>query len=134
MSQWHSEETQEVIRELGANLEKGLADQEAAQRLNQYGKNVLVKPREIRFFSIFKEEVTEPMILLLIAIGVIYAYLGITTGNGLTDALTIIVIIIVLVLAEVWNEYRAKRSIASLKKLAPPTALVLRNGQPKEIQ
>jgi len=134
MSQWHSEETQEVIRELGANPEKGLADQEAAQRLNQYGKNVLVKPREIRFFSIFKEEVTEPMILLLIAIGVIYAYLGITTGNGLTDALTIIVIIIVLVLAEVWNEYRAKRSIASLKKLAPPTALVLRNGQPKEIQ
>ena len=134
MSQWHSEETQEVIRELGANPEKGLADQEAAQRLNQYGKNLLVKPREIRFFSIFKEEVTEPMILLLIAIGVIYAYLGITTGNGLTDALTIIVIIIVLVLAEVWNEYRAKRSIASLKKLAPPTALVLRNGQPKEIQ
>ncbi len=134
MSQWHTKETQELIHELGVNPERGLADQEAAQRLNKYGKNVLVKPREIRFFSIFKEEVTEPMILLLIAIGVIYAYLGITTGNGLTDALTIIVIIIVLVFAEVWNEYRAKRSIASLKKLAPPTALVLRNGQPKEIQ
>jgi len=134
MSQWHTKETQDLIHELGANPEKGLADQEAAQRLNKYGKNELVKPREIRFFSIFKEEVTEPMILLLIAIGVIYAYLGITTGNGLTDALTIIVIIIVLVLAEVWNEYRAKRSIASLKKLAPPTALVLRDGQPQEIQ
>ncbi len=134
MSQWHSKETLDIIHELGVNPEKGLTDQEAALRLNQYGKNVLIKPREIRFFGIFKEEVTEPMILLLIAIGVIYAYLGITTGNGLTDALTIIVIIIVLVLAEVWNEYRAKRSIASLKKLAPPTALVLRNGQPKEIQ
>ncbi len=54
--------------------------------------------------------------------------------DSLSDALTIIVIIIVLVLAEVWNEYRAKHSIASLKQLAPPTALVLRDGQPKEIQ
>jgi Ca2+-transporting ATPase len=44
------------------------------------------------------------------------------------------VIIIVLVLAEVWNEYRAKHSISSLRQLAPPTALVLRNGQIVEVQ
>ena len=84
---------------------------------------------EIRFLGILREEITEPMILLLIAIGVLYSILG-----SLTDALTIIVIIIVLVLAEVWNEYRAKRSIASLKQLAPPTTMVLRNGQPKEVE
>ena len=39
-----------------------------------------------------------------------------------------------MVLAEVWNEYRAKRSIASLKQLAPPTTMVLRNGQLKEVE
>lgn len=129
MSQWHSRETQELIRLSGVNPEKGLTDQEAAQRLSKYGKNTLVEQREIRFLSILKEEITEPMILLLIAVGVLYSFLG-----SLSDALTIIVIIIVLVLAEVWNEYRAKRSIASLKQLAPPTALVLRDGQPKEVQ
>ncbi|MGE5533678.1 MAG: cation-translocating P-type ATPase, partial [Bacillota bacterium] len=37
-------------------------------------------------------------------------------------------------LAEVWNEYRAKRSISALRRLAPPTAFVLRNGQPEEVQ
>ena len=129
MSQWHSRETEELIRLSGVNPEKGLSDQEAAQRLSKYGKNTLVEQREIRFLGILKEEVTEPMILLLIAVGVLYSFLG-----SLSDALTIIVIIIVLVLAEVWNEYRAKRSIASLKQLAPPTALVLRDGQPKEVQ
>jgi P-type Ca2+ transporter type 2C len=129
MSQWHSRETEELIRLSGVNPEKGLTDQEAAQRLSKYGKNTLVEQREIRFLGILKEEVTEPMILLLIAVGVLYSFLG-----SLSDALTIIVIIIVLVLAEVWNEYRAKRSIASLKQLAPPTALVLRDGQPKEVQ
>ncbi|MCJ7793591.1 HAD-IC family P-type ATPase, partial [Candidatus Bathyarchaeota archaeon] len=129
MSQWHSRETEELIRLSGVNPEKGLTDQEAAQRLSKYGKNTLIEQREIRFLGILKEEITEPMILLLIAVGVLYSFLG-----SLSDALTIIVIIIVLVLAEVWNEYRAKRSIASLKQLAPPTALVLRDGQPKEVQ
>ena len=79
--------------------------------------------------GILREEITEPMILLFIAVGVLYSILG-----SLTDALTIIVIIIILVLAEVWNEYRAKRSISALRQLAPPTALVLRNGQPIEVQ
>ena len=134
MSQWHSRKTQEVVNQVGVNPQKGLSEQEAQRRLGDYGKNSLVQPREIRFWSIFFEEVTEPMILLLIAIGVLYSVLGVITGTGLTDAATIIVIIIILVLAEVWNEYRAKHSISALKQLAPPTATVIRDGQQKEIQ
>jgi P-type Ca2+ transporter type 2C len=129
MSQWHSKENQELIHELGVNPDKGLTDEEAAQRLDRYGRNVLVQQREIRFLGILREEITEPMILLLIAIGVLYSILG-----SLTDALTIIVIIIVLVLAEVWNEYRAKHSIASLKQLAPPITSALRGGQLRGVE
>ncbi len=129
MSQPHSKKPEDVARALGVNPDKGLTDQEAAVRLNKRGKNTLVEEREIRFLGILREEITEPMILLLIAVGVLYSILG-----SLTDALTIIVIIIILVLAEVWNEYRAKRSISALRQLAPPTALVLRNGQPVEVQ
>ena len=129
MNQPHSQNPQETARGLGVNPEQGLSDQEAAQRLSQYGKNSLVQEREIRFLGILREEIAEPMILLLIAVGVLYSILG-----SLTDALTIIVIIIILVLAEVWNEYRAKRSISALRQLAPPTAQVLRSGQPKEVE
>jgi Ca2+-transporting ATPase len=129
MSQWHSQELQEIIRSLDVNPETGLADQEAAQRLGKYGLNRLVEEREIRFLGIFKEEVTEPMILLLIAVGVLYSVWG-----NLTDSLTIIAIISILVIVEVWNEYRAKRSIAALKKLASPTTMVFRNGQTQEVQ
>lgn len=129
MSQAYSQDPQELVRSLGVNPEKGLTDQEAAQHLGQYGKNILVEESEIRFLGILREEITEPMILLLIAVGVLYSILG-----SLTDALTIIVIIVILVLAEVWNEYRAKRSISALRQLAPPTALVLRNGQLVEMQ
>jgi magnesium-transporting ATPase (P-type) len=47
MSQWHSQEPQEIIRQLGANPDKGLTEQEAEQRLSRYGKNSLVQAREI---------------------------------------------------------------------------------------
>jgi P-type Ca2+ transporter type 2C len=129
MSQGPLNNLQESIGEKEVNPDVGLTDEEAALRLKKYGKNRLTQEKQVRFLDIFKEEVTEPMILLLIAVGVLYSILG-----NLTDALTIIVIIIVLVFAEVWNEYRAKRSITALRQLAPPTALVLRGGQPKEVQ
>ena len=96
MGQWHSRELQELIQSSGVNPETGLRDHEAAQRLSAYGVNRLVEETEIRFLPILKEEITEPMILLLIAVGVIYSVLG-----SLTDALTIIAIITVLVLVEV---------------------------------
>lgn len=134
MSQWHSKQTQELIDESEVNPEKGLTNDEAAKRLNQYGKNSLTEEHQINFWMIFQEEVKEPMILLLLAIGVLYSVLGFATGAGFTDAATIIVIIILLVLAEVWNEYRAKRSISALRQLAPPTAQVLRNGQTVTVQ
>ncbi len=129
MSQTHSQNPKDAADSLGVNPERGLSDSEAAERLSQYGANRLVEEREIRFLGILREEITEPMILLLIAVGVLYSILG-----SLTDASTIIVIIIILVLAEVWNEYRAKRSVAALRQLAPATAQVLRNGELREIE
>jgi P-type Ca2+ transporter type 2C len=121
MSQWQTSKA-------GTNPETGLTAQEAANRLAKYGPNKLVEEREIRFLGILREEITEPMILLLLVVGVLYSIWG-----SLSDALTIIVIIAILVLVEVWNEYRAKRSISALKKLAAPTAIVLRNRQPTEV-
>ena len=70
------------------------------------------------------------MILLLIAIGVLY---GIVNNGNLTDSITIVSIVVILVVVEVWNEYRAKKSLNALRKLASPTTTVLRDGQPTEV-
>ena len=130
MSQPHSQPVQDLILQASTNTETGLTIQEAAKRLAEHGPNKLVEEREIRFLSILREEITEPMILLLLAIGVLY---GVINQGNLTDSLTIITIVTVLVFVEVWNEYRAKRSVEALKKLASPTATVLRNGKPIEV-
>lgn len=101
----------------------GLSPEEAAERLARIGPNRLFTPAPVRFWSIAAEEITEPMILLLLVIGVLYGVWG-----QLRDALTIFVVILLLVLAEVGNEFRAKRAIAALERIAAPKARVRRAG------
>ena len=101
-----------------ADQGNGLTTAEAEKRLAEYGYNTLFKPHTVRFISIVREEITEPMILLLFAVGFFYAL-----GGELGDTITIFAII-----AALWNEYRAKKTISSLSQLAAPAARVLRDG------
>jgi Ca2+-transporting ATPase len=108
---------------------RGLSTSEAQKRLKQTGPNRLAKPYQVKFWAIAKEEVTEPMILLLIGVGIVYSVWG-----KLEDALTIFSIIVVLTFVEVWNEFRAKKAIASLSRLAAPRTRVIRDGAVTEVE
>jgi Ca2+-transporting ATPase len=108
---------------------KGLTEAEAEEILARTGPNEIFKPTPVNFFAIARHEVTEPMILLLLFVGVVYAILG----TEITDAITIFVIIALLVFAEVWNEYRAKKAIVALGEIATPKARVIRDGSVREI-
>jgi Ca2+-transporting ATPase len=69
------------------------------------------------------------MILLLLFVGVVYAILG----TEISDAVTIFVVIALLVFAEVWNGYRAKKAIVALGEIAAPKPRVIREGKVQEI-
>ncbi|MEJ2183313.1 MAG: cation-transporting P-type ATPase [Nitrospirota bacterium] len=107
----------------------GLSFAEAQRRVKEFGPNRLSKPARLSFFSIAAEEITEPLILLLLVVGFFYAIWG-----SLGDALTIFIIIVALVFVEVWNEYRAKKAIESLAKLAAPRTKVFRDGSVTEVK
>jgi Ca2+-transporting ATPase len=128
MSQGYSSKLEELVQALGANPETGLTTQQVDERLTKYKANRFFEEKEVRFRDILREEITEPIILLLVAVGVLYSIWG-----SLLDALTIITVIVILVLVEVWNEFRAKRSIDALRRFAAPTATVIRNGQTKKV-
>jgi P-type Ca2+ transporter type 2C len=104
-------------------FEKGLSNGEAEAKLKQFGPNEIFKPQKISFFGIAKHEITEPMILLLFFVGIVYSIWG-----KLDDAITIFIVIILLVFAEVYNEFRAKKAISALEEIAAPKAKVLRDG------
>lgn len=111
------------MTEQNTDADTGLTEAEAGKRLALYGPNQLSKPYEVKFAAIVKEEISEPMIMLLLVVGFFY-----TLWGKLEDALTIIVVILLLVFVEVWNEYRAKKSISALTKIAAPKTKVLRDG------
>lgn len=106
----------------------GLSSGEAQEKLLKLGPNQIFKPARVSFFGIARHEVTEPMILLLLVVGFFYSVWG-----ELEDAVTIFVVIVLLVLAEVYNEFRAKKAIASLEKIAAPRTRVLRDRKVTEI-
>jgi Ca2+-transporting ATPase len=105
-----------------------LSDEVAHNRFLVFGPNRLSAQKEETVWDIFLEEVREPMIVLLLVTGVLYAIWG-----ELQDTLTIFVVILALLSAEVLNERRAKQAIGALIKLSEPTSPVIRAGQRREI-
>ena len=126
--EWHALGGEAAASRLGTKSTVGLREVEAGERLASGGPNLVKVEKPESPWAIFLEEVREPLILLLLAIGVLYSIWG-----EIRDAVTIIVIIVVLVAAEVYNEYRAKSAITGLRKLAEPTTRVLREGREEEV-
>jgi Ca2+-transporting ATPase len=124
----HAASAEAVLAGLEVAADRGLSDEEARGRLATFGPNRLREEKHEGPLDVFWEEVREPMVLLLIATGVLYGVWG-----KLTDALTIFFVIVALVASEVFNEYRAIRAISALRTLAEPAATVRRDGRPVEI-
>ena len=125
---WYSQPIEEVEADLHTHLTNGLTTSEVTVRARQYGPNELTRPKAEPWWEEVVESLTEPLVLLLLAVAGLYAVLG-----SLGDALTILVVILLVAAVEVVNESRAKRAIVSLRTLAAPIAPVIRDGELREI-
>src|SRR6266571_4204940 len=125
---WHTMTPNEVESHFGTDSSTGLDEATVLQRLAQFGPNRLAEARQQTIWQVFLEEIREPLILLLLGTGILYSVWG-----NFEDALVILSVILLLVGAEVFNEYRAKKAVAGLSTLYEPTAVVRRNGQDAEI-
>lgn len=125
---WHAASLEATVELLNSNTSGGLSEIEARSRLAQVGPNTLMEEKKESFGKEFLEELTEPMVLMLLVTGVLY-----TIWGELADAITIFVIILTLNTVEVVNEVRSKKAIASLRKLAEPATTVQRSGRIMEI-
>jgi len=121
---WHAMSVEAVGSRLGVDPPSGLSEEVAQERFLVFGPNRLAPRKDQTIWDIFLEEIREPMIVLLLVTGGLYAIWG-----QLRDTLTIFVVILALVSSEVLNERRAKRAITGLMKLAEPTSPVRRGGR-----
>ncbi len=137
----HSVDYEEVANRMNTSLETGLSENEIQKRIENYGKNELIKEKGKTALQIFIGQFKDFLIYLLIfAITIsilIGIYESIDTGESwpseYTDATVIGAILIVNAILGFYQEYQAEKSLESLKKLAPHFAKVRRGGRVIEI-
>jgi Ca2+-transporting ATPase len=125
---WHTMEVEQVLKELETELDGGLTPEEAKSRLERYGPNELQERKKKTPFMMFLDQFKDFMIIILIAAAVISGVIG-----EPADTIAIIVIVILNAVIGFVQEYRAEKAMAALKKMAAPTATVIRGGAPLSI-
>ena len=129
MEQFYNKPIEDVAREMGSDPEKGLKGGEIASRIEKYGKNTLVQKKNKPFMLMFIEQFKSFMIILLIIAAAISGYMGWKTEEGLLDTYIIMGILLLNAIIGAYQEFKAQKSLESLKKMAAPMAKVVRDGE-----
>ena len=102
----------------------GLSQADAQQRLQSEGYNELPSARRQGFWLLLRDVLREPMLLMLLAGGVLYLLFG-----DLQEALILLVFASLSVAITLIQQLRTERVLEALRDLTSPRALVIRDGQ-----
>ena len=106
------------------NTSAGLSEAEAKARLAKVGENRLRGKKGASVAAMFFSQFKDLMILILAAATLI----SVLMGEG-TEAITIIIIVLMNATMGFLQEYRTEKTLEALKELSAPTARVRRSGR-----
>ncbi len=124
---WYNLEVSEALASLDSKR-TGLSQEEAQHRLAQFGPNELAGKEKISPWAILLEQFKNFLIIILLVAVALSAIMG-----EVADAIVIFVIVLFAAGLGFIQEYRAERAMAALKRMAAPTASVLRDGKETEV-
>jgi len=128
MKRWHSLEPGQILQGLGVSRGRGLSSEEAESRLRTYGPNALAEAPKPTLLQQFLGQFKEFLVLLLLASAAVSAVLG-----EVEDAAVIGAIVLLNAIIGVVQERRAENALEALKRMAAPTARVIRDSQPATV-
>lgn len=124
---WHHTTMEDVLEALRTDVQ-GLSQEEAERRQKEYGPNELVEKEKKGPLMMFLDQFKDFMIIVLIIAAIVSGIIG-----EPADTIAIVVIVVLNAVIGFVQEYRAEKAIAALKKMAAPSAVVMRNGRPSSI-
>ena len=119
---WQAEPLSDVLLELDSSLE-GLSELEAARRLAETGPNELNAKPPRTLAQMAREQLTDPMILILLVAAVLSALLQEWAEAGIIFAIVVVNAVIGIV-----QERKAQSSLEALRSMSAPEARVVRDG------
>ena len=120
---WHAQPLSQVYETLHTS-EDGLRDAEATERLQTHGPNTLRAKPPKSILRMLKEQLLDPMVLILIGAALFSALL-----QEWTEAIVIGTIVVVNAVIGIVQEKKAQSSLEALRNMRAPTARVLREGE-----
>ncbi|MDR3344114.1 MAG: HAD family hydrolase, partial [Oscillospiraceae bacterium] len=132
--EFHSISGGEAVRKLSSDAQAGLREEIARQLLLRDGRNSLEQKRGNRRIGQFFAQFKDFMVLALLAAAAVSAAAALLHGSGdYLDSIIIVAIVTINAVVGVVQEGRAERALEALKKMAAPTAEVLRSGKRRRI-
>jgi P-type Mg2+ transporter len=119
----------EVLFEKFHTSLKGLSDEEAQKRLEEYGYNSLAKRKRQSAVGQLLSKFTNPLVIVLFIIAILSLYFG-----QEINALLVILMAIISVFISFFQEYRAGKEAEKLSEMVRATATVYRNGKSREVK
>ncbi len=118
----------QTCSELKSDPRKGLTQMEAGRRLRMDGRNELPQAGRKNPFLLFLEQLQDPLIYVLLAASAISLLL-----DEISDTLIILFVVVMNAVIGLIQEGKAQKALDSLKKLASPHAIVIRDGRQMEV-
>ena len=128
-NKWYDIEASEVARGLNSDIENGLNIEDVNKKRDEFGFNELRAGKKKSLVVRFLEQFKDFMIIVLIISAIVSGFVGIANGEGITDTIIIMFVIILNAIIGVAQESKAEKSLEALKKLSSHMAKVIRNGK-----
>ena len=125
---WHIHTADFVFEKLKSSS-LGLDPADVSQRRSCYGPNEFITIRKKNVFQLFLKQFSDIMMLVLFA-----AVLFSIILDEYTDAIVILIILLLNAVISFIQEYRAGKAVEALRKLGIPTAVVIRNGFAQKVK
>ncbi|MEY8434494.1 cation-translocating P-type ATPase [Streptococcus hyointestinalis] len=127
---FYTQSQKDVLEAVESNID-GLTSQEAKSRLDVYGHNELEEGEKRSLVAKFLDQFKDLMIIILL----VAAVLSVITsgGEGVTDAIIILTVVVLNAAFGVYQEGQAEAAIEALKNMSSPLARVRRDGHVVEV-
>jgi Ca2+-transporting ATPase len=123
---WHTQTLDQTLAALEVTTD-GLTTKEARRRLTAYGPNELPRTEGSTPWSILFAQFKNVLILILLVATALSAFLGDVLESAVIAAIVLFAILLGFI-----QEFRAERAMDALRRMAAPTATVLRDGREQD--
>ena len=131
---WFTKSVEDVEKILETDLNDGLSSEKVEEKRSVFGMNEILSKNKKSVWQMILEQFKDFMIIVLIIAAVISGVVGQLEGEGFTDSIIILGIVVLNAVIGVVQELKAQKSLEALKNLSAQHCKVVREGKVQDLE